>query len=84
MDPVTMPTRLLAARIWELRSNLTTCDAAYVAAAERYRCTLVTTDARLARAAGIQCTVDLILERVGRTLLPQHLAPSWAFSRPGV
>ena len=49
-----MRTRLLAARIWELRSNLTTYDAAYVAAAERYRCPLVTTDARLARAAGIQ------------------------------
>jgi len=34
--------------------GLTTYDAAYVAAAERYRCPLVTTDARLARAAGIQ------------------------------
>jgi predicted nucleic acid-binding protein len=44
------------ARIWELRSNLTTYDAAYVAATERYRCALVTTDARLARAAGIQST----------------------------
>jgi predicted nucleic acid-binding protein len=60
MDPVAVRTRLLAARIWELRSNLTTYDAAYVAAAERYRCALVTTDARLARAAGIQCTVNLI------------------------
>jgi predicted nucleic acid-binding protein len=60
MDPVAVPTRLLAVRIWELRNNLTTYDAAYVAAAERYRCALVTTDARLARAAGIQCTVNLI------------------------
>jgi predicted nucleic acid-binding protein len=60
MDPVAVRTRLLAARIWELRSNLTTYDAAYVAAAERYRCALVTTDARLARAAGVQCTVNLI------------------------
>ncbi len=60
MDPVAVRTRLLAARIWELRNNLTTYDAAYVAAAERYRCALVTTDARLARAAGIQCTVNLI------------------------
>ena len=59
MDPVTVRTRLLATRIWELRSNLTTYDAAYVAAAERYRCALVTTDARLARAAGIRCTVNL-------------------------
>jgi len=61
MDPVTVRTRLLATRIWELRSNLTTYDAAYVAAAERYHCALVTTDARLARAAGIRCTVNLIL-----------------------
>ncbi len=60
MDPVAVRTRPLAARIWELRSNLTTYDAAYVAAAERYRCALVTTDARLARAAGIQCTVNVI------------------------
>jgi predicted nucleic acid-binding protein len=60
MDPVALRTRLLAGRIWELRSNLTTYDAAYVAAAERYRCALVTTDARLARAAGIRCTVNLI------------------------
>lgn len=60
LDPVAVRTRLLAARIWELRSNLATYDAAYVAAAERYRCALVTTDARLVRAAGIQCTVNLI------------------------
>jgi predicted nucleic acid-binding protein len=60
MDPVAVRTRLLAARIWELRSNLASYAAAYVAAAERYRCALVTTDARLARAAGIQCTVNLI------------------------
>jgi predicted nucleic acid-binding protein len=49
MEPAVASTRLLAARIWELRSNLTTCDAAYVAAAEQYHCALVTTDARLAR-----------------------------------
>ena len=60
MDPVTVRTRLLATRIWELRSNLTTYDAAYVAAAERYHCALVTTDARLAREPGIRCTVNLI------------------------
>jgi predicted nucleic acid-binding protein len=60
MDPVAVRTRLLASRIWALRSNLTTYDAAYVAAAERYRCALVTTDARLAHATGIQCTVNLI------------------------
>jgi predicted nucleic acid-binding protein len=60
MDPVVVRTRVLASRIWGLRSNLTTYDAAYIAAAERYCCALVTTDARLARATGIECTVNLI------------------------
>ncbi len=60
MDPVVVRTRVLAARIWELRGNLTTYDAAYVAAAEQYRCALVTADGRLARATGIQCTINLI------------------------
>jgi predicted nucleic acid-binding protein len=60
MDPVVVRTRLLAARIWELRGNLTTYDAAYAATAEQYRCALVTTDARLARAPGIRCAVNLL------------------------
>jgi predicted nucleic acid-binding protein len=60
LDPVVARTRLLASRIWELRSNLTTYDAAYVAAAEQYQCPLVTTDARLTRAPGIRCPVDVI------------------------
>lgn len=60
LDPIVARTRLIASRIWELRSNLTAYDAAYVAAAEQYRCALVTTDARLARAPGIRCAVDVI------------------------
>ncbi|HUZ24758.1 MAG TPA: type II toxin-antitoxin system VapC family toxin [Streptosporangiaceae bacterium] len=60
LDPVIVRTRVLASRIWELRSNLTVYDAAYVAAAEQYSCALVTTDARMTRAAGIQCPVNLI------------------------
>lgn len=60
LDPVVVRTRLTAARIWELRANLTTYDAAYVAAAEQYSCPLVTTDARLARAPGIHCAVNVI------------------------
>jgi predicted nucleic acid-binding protein len=60
MDPVVVRTRLLVARIWELRSNLTTYDAAYVAAAEQYRCALVTTDARLALAPRVRCAVNLL------------------------
>ncbi len=60
LEPIVVPTRLLASRIWELRSNMTTYDAAYIAAAEQYRCGLLTSDARLARAPGIRCPVSLI------------------------
>ncbi|MFT4167062.1 MAG: type II toxin-antitoxin system VapC family toxin [Microlunatus sp.] len=51
---------LLARRIWELRDNLTAYDAAYVALAELLGATLLTTDARLARASGNRATIDLI------------------------
>ena len=50
----------LLPRIWELRDNLTACDAAYVALAEALRCPLVTSDARLASAAGIRCEVQVL------------------------
>lgn len=60
LEPVEIPTRLLADRIWELRDNLTTYDAAYVAAAEQCRCALLTSDARLARADGPRCPVNLV------------------------
>jgi predicted nucleic acid-binding protein len=60
LDPVVVRTRLLASRIWALHGNLTTYDAAYVAAAEQYQCALVTTDARLARAPGVRCAITLL------------------------
>ena len=60
MNPVVAQTRVIASRIWELRDNLTTYDAAYAATAEHYRCALVTTDGRLARATGIRSPVTLI------------------------
>jgi predicted nucleic acid-binding protein len=60
MNPVVAPTRIIAARIWELRDNLTAYDAAYAATAEHYRCALVTADGRMARAAGILCPITLI------------------------
>ncbi|TQS41263.1 type II toxin-antitoxin system VapC family toxin [Cryptosporangium phraense] len=50
----------LTDRIWELRENLTTYDAAYVAAAELYECAVVTSDARLAKAPGVRCPVELL------------------------
>lgn len=59
-EPVVIPTRLLASRIWELRGNLTTYDAAYVATAEQCNCALVTSDARLTRANGPRCPVNLV------------------------
>lgn len=50
----------LMKRVWDLKDNLTACDAAYVALAEALRAPLVTCDARLARVAGFGTTVDLI------------------------
>ena len=44
-------------RIWELRSNLTSYDAWYVALAEALGCGLVTLDAKLGRATGPRCEI---------------------------
>lgn len=60
LDPEVPVTRVLVPRIWDLRDNLTAYAAAYVAAAEAYDCTLLTTDTRLANAAGIACPVRVI------------------------
>ncbi len=49
----------LIARCWELRDNLTPYDASYVALAEQTGATLLTSDARLSRAPGIECDVEL-------------------------
>ena len=51
-----------APRIWELRLNLTTYDAWYVACAEALAVPLATLDARLGRAPGPSC----------RFLVPDH------------
>lgn len=48
-------------RCWELRSNLTVYDAAYVAAAELLGVLLLTADARLAGAPGIACDVEVLV-----------------------
>lgn len=53
------PTPLLA-RAWELRANLTPYDAVYVALAEALGASLVTTDARLARAPGLHVEIDVV------------------------
>lgn len=45
----------LAWRVWELRDNLTTYDAWYVALAESLDVSLVTLDLRMAGASGPRC-----------------------------
>jgi predicted nucleic acid-binding protein len=50
----------LLARCWELRANLTSYDGAYVALAELLEISLLTEDARLARAPGLACTVEVL------------------------
>jgi predicted nucleic acid-binding protein len=59
-DIVDLPIELLdfepfARRIWELRLDLTTCDAWYVACAEALAVPLATLDTRLGRAPGPSC-----------------------------
>ena len=51
----------LADRIWELRSNLTSYDAWYVALAEALGCPLLTLDAKLGRASGPRCEIVMPL-----------------------
>lgn len=59
--PIQRATHLrLLPRCWELRDNLTTYDAAYVALAEALGTTLLTGDRRLAHAPGPTCTIELL------------------------
>lgn len=58
IDPVD-PADLIE-RIWQLRSNVSVYDAAYVAAAELLDCPLLTADARLFKANGTECEIRLI------------------------
>lgn len=50
----------LTSRVWLLRADLTAYDALYVALAEKLGCALVTTDARIARAAGPRCVIEVV------------------------
>jgi predicted nucleic acid-binding protein len=47
-------------RIWELRHVVTPYDAAYIALAEILDAVLVTADARISRASGLNCEVEVI------------------------
>ena len=53
------PFDVLADAVWRHGHNLSSYDAAYVALAERLGAPLITGDARLARAPGIGCTVEV-------------------------
>lgn len=52
----------LLGRIWELRDNLSAYDASYVAVAEALDCSLLTADARLARAPGPDCPITVVTD----------------------
>jgi predicted nucleic acid-binding protein len=54
------PNRFLWPRAWELRTNLSAYDALYVALAEQLNAPLLTADARLARAPGLRCRVEVL------------------------
>ncbi|MHB1534888.1 MAG: type II toxin-antitoxin system VapC family toxin [Acidimicrobiales bacterium] len=57
--------RSLLPRCWTLRKNLTIYDASYVALAEQLEAILVTADARLARAPGLRCEVEVMAHPPG-------------------
>jgi predicted nucleic acid-binding protein len=54
------PHQPLVPRCWDLRDNVTIYDGAYVALAEALGVVLLTADARLSRAAGVRCHVELL------------------------
>jgi predicted nucleic acid-binding protein len=49
--------RPLLSRIWELRDNMTSYDAAFAALAEQLGASLVTVDAKFGRTPGLRCQV---------------------------
>ena len=57
---ISYPTLPLMPRAFELRANVTTYDACYIALAETLECDLVTGDQRLAQTTGPQCRIRTI------------------------
>lgn len=57
---VRFPARPLMLRAFELRHNLTPYDACHIALAEELACPLLTLDARLSRAPGLNCVVEVL------------------------
>ncbi|WP_448071876.1 type II toxin-antitoxin system VapC family toxin [Georgenia yuyongxinii] len=56
-----MATAPLLDRMWDLRSNVSGYDAAYIAVAETLACALVTADRRLGRVPGLRCEIRVAL-----------------------
>jgi len=56
------PHRPFIGRVWQLRENVRTNDAFYVALAEALEVPLITLDGRLARASGITCQVLVLAD----------------------
>jgi predicted nucleic acid-binding protein len=54
------PHRIFLDRIWQLRSNMTAYDAAYVAVAETIGAPLLTTDKRLASTSNHSAQIEFI------------------------
>lgn len=57
LDIEQWPYGLIADRVWELRGNLSSYDASYVAVAEAVDAPLITLDRRISRAPRIACRV---------------------------
>ena len=64
------PALALVGRCWELRDNLTVYDAAYVALAEALTAPLLTADARLAKATGARCAIEVLRRPRGSVSRP--------------
>lgn len=54
------PHQPLLQRVWDFRDAVTPYDAAYIALAEALDVALVTADARLSRASGVRCVVEVV------------------------
>lgn len=57
-------------RLWSLRENLTAHDAVFVALAESLGVPLITCDARMASAPGIEATIELFAVTEGEATRP--------------
>ena len=55
-----VPTLRLIPHAYQLRADVTACDAAYVALAEALGCELLTPDKRLAGATGPRCAIRVL------------------------